>query len=169
MSESADRGTRVFRIEIEAAIERVWDEITTTARMQPAMFNGHLVTDLTPGSKMMYTKGNGKWCVIDGEVLEVDPPTRFVHTFAFSKGVNEPHQRVSWDLEAVGPSLTRVTVTHENLDTAPKTAKSVSKVWPQILGRIKRVVEKGGVSMKDRIMFAVFEPMTGMFAEKIEA
>jgi uncharacterized protein YndB with AHSA1/START domain len=116
----------------------------------------------------MYTKAKGKWCVIDGEVLEVVPPTRFVHTFAFSKGVNEPHQRVSWDLEAAGPSLTRVTVTHENLDTAPKTAKSVAGVWPDILGRIKRVVEKGGLSARDKIMFTLMEPMTGMFALKVK-
>lgn len=161
-------GTRVFTIEIEAPIERVWDEITTTSRMQPAMFNGHLETKLEAGAKLMYTKGRGKWCVIDGEVLEVDPPRRFVHTFAFSKGINEPHQRVSWDLEALAPKLTRVTVTHENLDTAPKTLKSVAGVWPDILGRIKRVVEKGGVSMKDRVMFAMTEPMTGMFAKRVK-
>jgi len=161
-------GTRVFSIDIDAAIDRVWDEITTTSRMQPAMFNGHLETKLEPGSPLMYTKGNGKWCVIDGEVLQVDPPRLFSHTFAFSKGVNEPHQTVTWRLEELGPGRTRVTVTHEGLDKAPKTAKSVSKVWPQILGRIKRVVEQGRVSMKDRIMFAVFEPLTGMMAKKVE-
>jgi uncharacterized protein YndB with AHSA1/START domain len=160
--------TRVFKIEIAAGIDRVWDEITTTTRVQPAMFNGRLDTKLVPGAKLMYTKGKGKWCVIDGEVLEVVAPTRFVHTFAFSKGVNEPHQRVSWDLEAVSPMLTRVTVTHENLDKAPKTAKSVAGVWPDILGRIKRVVEKGGLSAKDKIMFTLMEPMTGFFAMRVK-
>jgi len=161
-------GTKVFSIDIDAAIERVWDEITTRSRMQPAMFNGHLETTLEPGAPMMYTKGRGKWCVIDGEVLEVDPPHLFSHTFAFSKGVNEPHTKVTWRLESLGESSTRVTVTHEELDKAPKTLKSVSSVWPQILGRIKRVVEKGSVSAKDRIMFALFEPLTGMMAKKVE-
>lgn len=161
-------GTKVFTIDIEAGIDRVWDEITTTSRMQPAMFNGHLDTRLEPGATLMYTKGHGKYCVIDGEVLEVDPPRLFAHTFAFSKGVDEPHQRVTWRLEDISPTLTRVTVTHENLDTAPKTLKSVSSVWPQILGRIKLVVETGKVSLKDRVMFAVFEPMTFMIAKKVE-
>lgn len=161
-------GTKVFTIDIEAGIERVWDEITTTSRVQPAMFNGNLEAKLEPGAKLMYTKGHGKYCVIDGEVLEVDPPRVFSHTFAFSKGMNEPHQRVTWRLEEVSSALTRVTVTHENLDQAPKTLKSVSSVWPQILGRIKRVVEVGGVSVKDKVMFAVFEPLTFMIAEKVE-
>ena len=161
-------GTRVFSIEIEAGIERVWDEITTTSRMQPAMFNGQLESKLEPGATLMYTKGSGKWCVIDGEVLEVDPPRLFSHTFKFSKE-KEPLQTVTWRLEELGPSRTKVTVTHEGLDQAPKTAKSVASVWPQILGRIKRVVEVGSVSVKDKVMFAIFEPMTGMMAVKSDS
>jgi len=42
------------------------------------------------------------------------------------------------------------------------------RVWPQILGRLKRLLEKGDVSAKDKLMFALSAPMTGMFAKKVE-
>jgi uncharacterized protein YndB with AHSA1/START domain len=152
---------RAFAIEIDAPIDKVWNEITKTHSLQRAMFDTMLEAELRPGGRLRYRSANGKRTFIFGEVIEAVSPTRFVHTFAFSN-LDDAPTLVAWDLEPTGTGGVRVTVTHSRFVGETKTFKSVNTVWPQILGRIKALAEGRNLSVKDRMMFRMMGAMQFM-------
>ena len=151
---------KAFSIDIDAPIAKVWDEITKTGSLQRAMFDTKLEIEMRPGGKMRYKTANGKAIPVWGEVIEMRKPTRFVHTFAFG-GMDEAPTTVAWDLQET-PKGCRVTVTHSGFPSETKTLKSVSSVWPKILGRMKSVVETGNVPMGARMEYAMMGAMSFM-------
>lgn len=151
---------RAFSIDIKAPIERVWREITKQGEKQRAMFDTMLEAQFAPGGSLRYRSVDGKHTYIWGDVLESEPPRRLVHTFAFSN-LDEAPTVVTWELEQRG-DVCHLTVTHSRFPGETKTLKSVSKVWPQILGRIKAVLERGDVPMGARMQYAMMRAMSFM-------
>lgn len=92
--------------------------------------------------------------VVDGEVIEADPPRKLVRTWRFlwdPELVAEGFSHVTWEIEEDDGGVTRLTVTHE-LDGAPKTAAQVASVarlheggggWSWILSDLKTLLETG--------------------------
>ena len=83
--------------------------------------------------------------ILDGEVVEADPPRRLVQTFRalWSEDMAaEPPSRVTWEIEVDEQGLTQVTVTHDRLDEAPHTAEAISG-WHYILSGLKTLLETG--------------------------
>ncbi len=79
MSEGAPA---VFRVVINAPIERVWQELTNTNEVLPFFFNSRLDTNgLAPGGQIRLRTKSGKYTGVIGEVLEYDRPHRYSHTF----------------------------------------------------------------------------------------
>ena len=61
--------------------------------------------------------------IIDGEVLECDPPRRLVqtwHAYFDAATAAESPTRLTWELHDLGNGVTELTLTHE-LDRAPIT------------------------------------------------
>jgi uncharacterized protein YndB with AHSA1/START domain len=97
-------------------------------------------------------KFGGPDVVVDGEVIECDPPRRLVQTWralwdpAFAA---EGAKRLTWEI-AEGPGgISSLTLTHE-LEGAPKTAEQVSGELPQagggwsfVLSDLKTLLETG--------------------------
>ncbi len=77
-----------------------------------------------------------------GTVLESDPPTRLVSTWA-EPGAEPPGgpSRVTFDIEPWG-DIVRLTVTHENLATQ-SDLDAVSTGWPAVLSNLKSLIETG--------------------------
>ncbi len=159
---------KTFSIEINAPIQAVWDEITREHGLQKAMFNCAMEVRLEPGGTLRYRDASGKHCFVWGDVLEVDPPRRWVYSFAFS-GMDEPPTRVEWNLEETAPGVTRVTVLHSGFPSENKTFKSVRKVWPQILGRLRDVLEKGDVSVGTRMRYAMMSATSFMIPKSMKS
>jgi uncharacterized protein YndB with AHSA1/START domain len=81
----------------------------------------------------------------DGEVLEVDPPRRLVHTMRALwdddvKG--EGFSRVSWQIEQIADSC-RLTVVHDQLREGAN--EQLYGGWPMILSGLKTWLETGEV------------------------
>jgi uncharacterized protein YndB with AHSA1/START domain len=80
-------------------------------------------------------------------VLEFDPPRRLVHEWRSLYDPDlaiESPSRVTWDIEPVGGGVCKLTLTHDKLDGAPKTAASVGGAgWMFVLSGLKTVVETG--------------------------
>ena len=84
--------------------------------------------------------------LVDGEVLEVEPPTRLSTTWRAlydPETAAEPHSRVSWEIEAQEGGFTKLTVVHDQLEESLKTAESVSGGWSYILSGLKTYLETG--------------------------
>lgn len=151
---------KVFQIDIAASIQRVWDELTRRGVPHHPMFGTYLHADLTPGSVMSYRDKSGAHTFVLGEVLELSPPTRLVHTFMFSMEKDAP-TLVEWELREVD-GKTRVTVTHSRFEGETRTYKSVATSWPKILALYKSVIETGSVPLGTRALNGMMMSMTFM-------
>ena len=144
---------KVFTIDIAAPVERVWQEITRTNTRCRPMFGTQLIVKLEPGAPLRHRSMDGKYTFVAGEVVEVSPPTRFVHTFTFPNLPDAP-TLVTWELVAI-PSGTRLTVTHARFDGETKTYKSIDGGWPTILRLYKQMIETGDVGVGTKIQQAL--------------
>ena len=91
--------------------------------------------------------------VIDGEVIEVDPPRKLVQTYRMlfsDQNKEEGFTRITWEIEPTANGFCRLTVKHE-LEGAPIMAAMVSSKfseqgtggWSWILSDMKSVLETG--------------------------
>ena len=153
MTEPTSQPDRVVRIDIQAPITEVWDEITKTGRIQKALYNTVLDGELRPGGRLRYYSPNRKRVFVVGEVMEIEPPHRLVHTYILTLNPDLPTV-VTWELEEVDGAC-RVTLTHSGWTDAHTTADKVAAGWTEILGLLKAQVETGDVPLKTRVMYKV--------------
>jgi uncharacterized protein YndB with AHSA1/START domain len=95
--------------------------------------------------------------LIDGEVLECDPPTRLVQTwraFFTPETAAEGFTRLTWELDEEQPGVTRLTVTHD-VANAPHVAAATTNDaklheggggWAWILSDLKTFLETGSAT-----------------------
>lgn len=145
------RQERVASIFIHSPMQRVWDEITKTGSLQRALYNTVLIGDLSPGSRIRYSSEDHKHVFVVGEVIEVTPPTRYVHTYIMTMHT-DPETTVAWDL-AEEDGGCRVTITHSGWTDEHRTADRTVKSWAEILGLLKSEVETGSIPLKTRVTY----------------
>jgi uncharacterized protein YndB with AHSA1/START domain len=154
----------VFRVHIKATPERIWDAITTPEWTARYGYRGPSEYDLRPGGAFRSLANEGMKAigapdvVVEGEVLEVDPPRKLVQTWRMlfePSQAAEPLTRITWEIEPLGPEVSRLTVTHE-LDGAPIHLSLVTGEtlqggggWPFILSDLKSLLETGTALMSE--------------------
>ena len=151
---------KTFQIDIHAPIDRVWAELFKKGIPHHAMFGTCLNGTLTPGETITYRNKSGTHTFVLGKVLEIDPPTRLVHTFRFSME-KDAATLVEWTLEPRGDS-TRVIVNHSRFEGETRTYKSVATSWPKILQLYKTQIETGTAPLGKRLGNALMMAMTFM-------
>ena len=133
----------VSTIYIRATPDTIWRALTEpalTLRYHGAAFE----TDWRSGAAFR-TVRDGKTDV-EGEILEVDPPRRLVHTFRahWSEAtLADPVSRVTWEIDEVSPGVCRVTLLHDRLVEGSATARIVTSGGPKILSGLKTLLETG--------------------------
>jgi uncharacterized protein YndB with AHSA1/START domain len=55
----------------------------------------------------------------------------------------EEPSRVTWEIEPQDGGVTKLTVVHDQLEGAPKTAESVAGGWMYVLSGLKTLLETG--------------------------
>lgn len=146
---------RVVSIHIAAPVDRVWAEITKVGAVQRALFDTVLECELRPGSRLRYYSRDRKRVFVVGEVVEVDPPRRFVHTYRFTTWKTETSTLVAWELadEAGG---CRVTVTHSGWTTEHgKLGEETDTGWRGILEVLSHEMETGRIPWKTRLTYRI--------------
>jgi uncharacterized protein YndB with AHSA1/START domain len=149
--------TQVHRIFIKATAERVWQAITDPEWNGRYGYGCPGKYELHPGGKYQVTpsddmrKQGAPDVIVEGEVLECDPPRRLVQTWhaLFSPEVAaEPPTRLTWEI-AEQHGLTRVTVSHD-VTEAPVTAAQVGGDipeagggWSMMISDLKTLLETG--------------------------
>jgi uncharacterized protein YndB with AHSA1/START domain len=149
MGETNPLKDHVITIDIRVPRQRVWDEITKTGRIQLAMNNTVLESDLRPGAKLRYYSPDRKRVFVVGEVVEFSPPKRFSHTFRFTMRDEEP-SLVTWELEETAGGC-RVTLIHSGWTSQTKTHKGVAGGWREILQVLKQELETGDIPFKVKV------------------
>lgn len=138
--------TQVYSVFIRATPLQVWDAITRP-EFTERYFHGVRV-EVRDGRRFSVV-GDSTW---DEEVLETDPPRRLIHRWISGYdpelAAEEP-SRVTWEIEPQENGTTLLTVVHDRLEGAPKTAEGVSGTgWMFVLSNLKTLLETG-------------EPLTG--------
>jgi uncharacterized protein YndB with AHSA1/START domain/DNA-binding transcriptional ArsR family regulator len=132
---------KVFEIYIKTTPERLWEAITDPAIRARYNFGAGALSDWTPGSRLELKAGD--FLLGEGEVLEVDPPRRLVHTMLahFSPEAEaEGSSRVTWEIEPVGDSC-RLTLVHDQMRDGAN--EQIYGGWPMILSGLKTWLETG--------------------------
>jgi uncharacterized protein YndB with AHSA1/START domain len=135
---------QVYELFIKAAPERVWDAIINP-EFTVQYFHGVRI-EVTPERRLSGSAdGSETWD--ENAVLEWDPPRRLSHewhSFYDPELAAEEKSRVTWEIEAQDGGFSKLTVIHDRLENAPKTAASVSGAgWMMVLSGLKSVLETG--------------------------
>ena len=151
--------TQVYEVYIKATPRAIWDAITSPEWTEKYGYKGRVQYDLRPGGAFrayatpeMMKMGLPE-VVIDGQIVEADPPRRLVQTYRFLFGAEtkaEGFTRIAWEIEPATAGFSRLTVTHE-LEGAPIMAAMVASKfsemgtggWAWILSDMKSLLETG--------------------------
>jgi len=135
--------THRYQIFIQASPEQVWKAVTD-GDISPHYYFGTTVTsDWKVGSTYTYGSEQVKK-MIEGEILEIDPPNKLVQTF---QPLWEPDaqalstSKVTWLFEESGEGC-KLTLVHEELDDVP-FANGIIEGWSRILSSLKTYLETG--------------------------
>jgi uncharacterized protein YndB with AHSA1/START domain len=132
--------TQVHRVYIKATPEAIWEAITKPEWTQRYGYTGLVDYDLRPGGHYQVrptpqfragaeARGNQlPEVIIQGEVLEADPPRKLVTTFHMMmdpQTAAEPATRITHQIKDTGNGVCSLTLTHE-LEGAPVLAAITS-------------------------------------------
>ena len=138
--------TQVYSLFIRATPEQIWDAITKP-EFTAKYFYGSLVdSTFEPGSLYHSYSPDRSQLWVDGVVEEADPPRRLSHTWRAlydEETAAEEHSRVTWEIEPGDGGVSKLTVVHDRLEGAPKTAANVAGGWMFILSGMKTLLETG--------------------------
>jgi uncharacterized protein YndB with AHSA1/START domain len=132
----------IYEIEIAATPERVWDAITIPQQTRKYWHGALSTSNWQVGSRWTSESPDGE-VYLDGEILEVDPPHRLVHTFRVlwdPTAAREPPSKVEWQITQVGDKC-RLTMVHTG--RGPATMGYTGGGWNPILDGLKELLETG--------------------------
>ena len=150
--------TEVFQVQIKATPQAIWDAITTPEWTAKYGYRSPSHYELRPGGKYRAMASDemkqygGPDVVVDGEVLECDPPRKLVQTWRAlwsPELLAEGAKRLTWEIVPGPDGVCTLTVTHE-LAGAPLARAQVTGRdaaagggWPVILRDLKQLLEGG--------------------------
>ena len=134
---------KVFEIYIKTTPDRLWEAITDPEIRRKYNFGVAVRSDWRPGSAVVTEHAGAGGPLGEGEILEIDPPRRLVHTMRalWSDEVKaEGTSRITWEIEPVGDSC-RLLLTHADLREGAN--EELYGGWPMILSGLKTWLETG--------------------------
>jgi len=158
--------TQVYRVYIKASAQAIWDAITKPEWTERYGYTGLVDYDLRPGGHYRVrptpefragaeARGNQlPEVIIEGEVLEADPPRKLVTTFHMMmdpQTAAEPATRITHEIKDTGNGVCSLTLTHE-LEGAPVLAAIISGAYEDegaggghawVLSDLKSLLETG--------------------------
>jgi len=159
--------TQVYRVYIKATPKAIWDAITKPEWSERYGYGGRVEYDLRPGGhyrafasedmKRARAEMGGSPTpdvIVDGEVIECDPPRRLVQTWRMLMDVGteaEGFTRLTYEIDEIRPGVSKLTLTHE-LEGASRLAMFLAGAmesmgagggWAEVLSDLKTLLETG--------------------------
>ena len=135
---------KVYEIFIKTTPERLWEAIIDPEIRAKYNFGAAVYSEWKVGAPISVDVERHGVHLGEGEVLEVDPPRRLVHTMAAlwdddvkAEGVS----RVTWEIETVGDDSCHLTLTHDQMREGANS--QIYGGWPMILSGLKTWLETG--------------------------
>jgi len=126
----------VYELYIGATPQKVWQALTDPDLT--LQYWGHRnISDWKIGSSWEHQRPNENRSVdISGTIIAFKPLKRLAHSWVFAGGTHAA--QVTFDLERVGSGVTKLTLTHENMEHGIE-----GHVWAKVLSGLKTLVETG--------------------------
>jgi uncharacterized protein YndB with AHSA1/START domain len=134
--------TQVYSVFIKATPAQIWEAITNPEFTEKYFYASRV--ELANGRRRAFGPEGELWG--DEAILEEDPPRRLVHGWRALYDpalAEEATSRVTWEIDQQEGGISRLTVTHDQLEGAPKTAESVAGGWMYVLSGLKTLLETG--------------------------
>jgi uncharacterized protein YndB with AHSA1/START domain len=133
---------QVYQVFIKATPEAIWEAITKP-EFTRQFFHG-VEIDATADRRLAKM---GDMPAEEDPVFEYDPPRRLSHgwqsKWSDELAAEEP-SRVTWEIEPRDDGITLLTLVHDRLEGAPKTASAVyGQGWMFVLSGLKTLLETG--------------------------
>jgi len=157
-STKVDTVMKVYQVFIKATPDAIWAAITDPEWTQRYGYQGRSEYDLRAGGSFRNVADEQQQAagmpavVVDGTVIEANPPHRLVQTWRFlwSEDVKaEGPTTLTYEIEDAGNGVSKLTVTHE-LENAPVTTAQISGEipnagggWAYVLSDLKTLLETG--------------------------
>jgi uncharacterized protein YndB with AHSA1/START domain len=146
----AESPKHVFEIYIRTTPEKLWQALTEGEMTKNYYFGSTVKCDWKTGSKYEYLgaesrPGSENTTLIDGEILEIDPPRRMVMTFNplfFGEGVEYPTSRVTYEITQMGEAC-KLSLVHDQLEAGNPLTQEFFGGWSNILSALKTYLETG--------------------------
>jgi len=164
MTTQTSQTVQIHRVYIKASPQAVWDAITKPEWTSKYGYTGFAEFDLRPGGshRMRATQEmldmGAPETMVDGEVIEADPPRRLVLTWRMAMDPAmkaEGFTRLTYEIDETKVAGTRLTVTHD-LTGAPGLYAMVNGQfenvddgqgagggWAWVLSDLKTLLETG--------------------------
>jgi uncharacterized protein YndB with AHSA1/START domain/DNA-binding transcriptional ArsR family regulator len=131
----------VYQIYIQATPEQVWQALTDPELTAQYYFGTRIDSDFQSGSPYVYRNADGS-PMLDGAIVESDPPRRLVMTFRpLWVGDDPPVSRVTWEITP-HESQSKLALVHEGIDLDSDLGRGVQDGWTQIMSALKTVLER---------------------------
>jgi len=146
MSTMTAQATQVYSVFVRATPEQLWEAITKPEFTTKYFYGSVIDSTFEPGAPYVGWSSDRSQQYVDGEVIEATPPQKLVTTWRAlydAEAAAEPYSRVSWEIEPAGDGVTKLTVVHDQLEAAPKTAENVAGGWSYVLSGLKTLLETG--------------------------
>jgi uncharacterized protein YndB with AHSA1/START domain len=135
--------TQVYRVFIKATPEAIWEAITNPDFTAKYFYGARI--ELANRRRISHGPDGSLWG--DEAIIEEDPPRKLVHQWRSqydAELAQEEPSRVTWEIEQGEDGVSLLTVVHDQLEGAPKTAAGVAGVgWMRVLSGLKTLVETG--------------------------
>ena len=148
MSTMTETTIQVYMVFIKASTEKIWEAITKPEFTSRYFHGSNVESSFEPGTPYKGWSSDRSQLFVDGEVLESDPPRRLSFTWSAlwdEELASEAASRVTWEIDPQEGGFSKVTVVHDQLEGAPKTAATVASDmgWKIVLDGMKTLLETG--------------------------
>jgi uncharacterized protein YndB with AHSA1/START domain len=139
--------TQVYQLYIRATPEQIWEGITQPEHIERYFHGCRLDGPLVAGGRWVARNPGRTKLWIDAEIIEFEPARRLQHAWRAlyeDELALEGESRVTWEIEPRDDGTCLLTVVHDRLDAAPKTAAGVAGAgWMHVLSGLKTLLETG--------------------------
>ena len=139
--------TQVYQLYIRATPEQIWEGITQPEHIERYFHGCRLDGPLVAGGRWVARNPGRTKLWIDAEIIEFEPARRLQHAWRAlyeDELALEGESRVTWEIDPQDDGTCLLTVVHDRLENAPKTAAGVSGAgWMHILSGLKTLLETG--------------------------
>jgi uncharacterized protein YndB with AHSA1/START domain len=141
----------VTRVQIKGTIQEVWDALTRQGEPLPFFFGSVMhTTGLHPGAQIRMRTDCDKYTGVVGEILEVNAPYKFSHTFKFTH-VDDPPCKVTYELKEIEGGV-EFTLISEDIPAGTRTEKDMVAGARIIVDTLKGMIEDGRPPFKSRFI-----------------